>query len=642
MAIDRDHMRYCTLSQMFNDSVVKYGDCRCQWWNVNVEEGITASNSYADVGIIVKDLCCGLMEIGVEKGDRVAIMSYNCPQWLWADFAILNAGGIVTTIYPSFSINEMSYIINNSGSKLMFVRDQIELDKVISNLSELTSLKKVIIMEENCPIPDNPIFTNIRALINEGKRYLRKYPYYYEKRWRSIEVWDKASIVYTSGTTGNPKGAVHTHQTFMAANHVDMRNFAHNGYGFNEDDVSLSFLPLSHTYERQVGQFMSFQSGCTIAYCDKPSTIVRDMQIFKPTHFMSVPRIFERIYMSLRDVSSASPEGKAAFEKALEIGVKVIDYRADENGFVDMGFDVELKEGLPEDLKKEYEWADENVFKKVRQMLGGKFKISYSASAGLPSDLCKSFLAMGIRVNEGYGLTETSNTVTLNNLKHLLPGSVGQVMWNVECKLADDGELLFRGENIIQEYWNNPGATNEVFDEDGFFHTGDIGVILPDNYIKIVDRKKAIMCLDTGKNVPRAKVENGFSTSKHIEQICAVADERKFVSALIVPSYAFFIDYFKKNNISFDESEIVYEGEGAEQIIVSVGEDFINIPELKELVDIDIQEHNKNLENYESIKRYVILRRRFLESLDEVTPTFKVKFRNVIKNFADDIEELYS
>ena len=204
---------------------------------------------------------------------------------------------------------------------------------------------------------------------------------------------------------------------------------------------------------------------------------------------------------------------------------------------------------------------------------------------------------MGIRVNEGYGLTETCNTVTLNNLRKLLPGSVGPPMWNVECKLADDGELLFRGENIIDEYWNNPRATEEAFDEEGFFRTGDIGEVLADGYIKIVDRKKSIMVLDTGKNVPRAKVENGFSTSKVIEQICAIGDDRKYVSALIVPNYAYFIQYFKEQNIPFDESKVVYEGEGAERIVVSVGKDFIKIPQLIEAVEADIRAHNQDLED---------------------------------------------
>lgn len=451
----------------------------------------------------------------------------------------------------------------------------------------------------------------------------------------------KASIVYTSGTTGDPKGAVHTHQTFIAANNVDFRNFAFNEYEVNEDDVCLSFLPLSHTYERQCGQFVATHCGCTIAYCDNPSTLMRDIQIFRPSYFMSVPRIFERIYVALRDQASSTPEGKAAFDKAMEIGIKVIDYRSDENGFIDMGFDIDLAEGLPEELKKEYEWADQIIFSKVRQLLGDRFRISFSASASLPPDLCKAFLAMGIRVCEGYGLTETSNTVTLNNLRRLLPGSIGPAMWNVECKMAEDGELLFRGENIIQEYWNNPGATAEAFDEDGFFHTGDIGVFLADNYIKIVDRKKSIMVLDTGKNVPRAKVENGFSTSKYIEQICAIGDDRKYVAALIVPNFEYFIEYFKEQNIPFDESQVVYEGEGAEKIVVSVGEDFVKIPQLVELIDADIQAHNQNLENYESIKQYKILNRRFLESLDELTPTFKVKYRNVLKNFAEEINELY-
>lgn len=637
--VKRDHMRICTIPQMFNESVVRFGERRCQWYKTGPNE--TESLTYSEVGRIVKDLAGGLLSLGVKKQDRLAIMSYNCPQWLWADIATLCTGGVTVTIYPSFSQREMKYIINNSETKILFIRDQEAIDKVLGCLDELPSLEKVIVFDENCPLPDNEAFMYLSDLKKLGMRYLHQNPYAYEKAWHDIKVWDWATIIYTSGTTGAPKGAIHTHQTFMSAIQADNNNFARNGYMVDENDVSLSFLPLSHSYERQCGQMVALNAGSTIAYAEKPQTVVADLQIFKPTMFCCVPRIFERIYMAIRDAASRTPEGKAAFEKALQIGLKVVEARADENGFIDMGFDVDLLEGLPEDLVAEYKWADEVVFSKVRGLLGGNFKIAFSASASLPADLCKIFLAMGIRICEGYGLTETMNAVNFNNLKAILPGSIGPTLYFSEQKLAEDGELLVRGDTIFLGYFKDPEATAEAFTEDGFFKTGDIAVLEANNYYRIVDRKKSIMVLDTGKNVPRAKVESKFSTARYIEQICAVGDDKKFVTAIVVPKFDYLIPLLKEKGITFDESKIICVGEGVERICVQVGDDFVENEEVKKLIAEDIENANSQLEDFEQIKKYHISNRRFLETLDEITPTLKNKYRNIIKNFANEVEELY-
>lgn len=637
--VKRDHMRVCTIPQMFNESVIRFGERRCQWFKTSPTE--TASLTYSEVGRIVKDLTGGLLALGVKKQDRLSIMSYNCPEWLWADIATLCSGAVTVTIYPSFSQSEMKYIINNSESKILFVRDQETIDKVLGCLDEMPTLEKVIVFDENVPLPDNKAFMHLNEVKKLGMRHLHQNPYAYEKAWHDIKVWDLATIIYTSGTTGEPKGAMHTHQTFMSATQADNNNFTHAGYMIDENDVCLSFLPLSHSYERQCGQMISLNAGCTIAYAEKPQTVVSDLQIFKPTWFCCVPRIFERIYMAIRDAASQTPEGKAAFEKALQIGLKVIDARADENGFIDMGFDVDLLEGLPEDLIKEYKWADEVVFSKVRGILGGNFRVAFSASASLPAELCKIFLAMGIRICEGYGLTETMNAINFNSLRAILPGSIGPTLYFSEEKLAEDGEILVRGETIFLGYYKNPEATAEAFTEDGFFKTGDIAVLEANNYFRIVDRKKSIMVLDTGKNVPRAKVESKFSTAHYIEQICVVGDDRKFVTAIVVPKFDNLIPLLKQKGISFDESKIVYVGEGVERLCVQVGDDFVENEEVKKLIAEDIEIANSQLEDYERIKKYHISNRRFLETLDEITPTLKNKYRNIIKNFAAEIEELY-
>lgn len=638
--LKRDHMRIRTIATMFNESVARYGDRRCQWFKTGPDQ--TESLTYSQVGMLVKDLSGGLLSLGLKKQDRAAIMAYNCPQWLWADLSILNSGGVTVTIYPSFSAPEMEYIVNNSESRVLFIRDASTVEKALDRFAEMPTLETVIMMDETVPLPDHEAFRYLSTLREAGKRYLFKNPYAYEKAWDDIKLWDWATIIYTSGTTGHPKGAIHTHQTVMNAVVSVNNNFAHNGFMIDENDVNLSFLPLSHSYERQCGQFVSLNAGCTIAYAEKPQTVVGDLQVFKPTWFCSVPRIFERIYMAIRDAASASPEGKAAFEKALQIGLEVVDARSDENGFVDMGFDIDLMEGIPEELQEQYRWADQAVFGKVRGLLGGRFRISFSASASLPANLWKAFAAMGIRICEGYGLTETMNAVNFNYIKAVLPGSIGPTVYTHEEKLDEDGELLVRGNNLFLGYFNNPKATAEAFTPEGFFRTGDVAVHAANGYYRIVDRKKSIMVLDTGKNVPRAKVESKFSTAHYIEQICAVGDDRKFIAAVVVPKFEYLLALLKAQGITFDESRMAYEGSGIERVCVKVGQDFVEHEEVRRLIAEDIAEANQHLEGYEQIKKFHISPRRFLESLDEVTPTLKTKYRVVIQNFSQEIETLYN
>jgi len=634
MAKDRSMINQVTFPQMFNDSVVRYGDLRCQWWKPTPDT--LESLTYSQVGRIVKELACGLMALGMQKQDRAAIMSQTCPQWMWADFSILNSAGITVTIYPTLSIKEMVFIVNNSGSKFLYVRDEVNLAKALEAWDEMPSLEKVIVMRPGFVSTGENVLSidDVKAL---GVKYMMQYPNAYYDRWRSVGLMDRMSIVYTSGTTGLQKGAVHTHLSMNAANMLDLRLIP----PASTDDIWLSFLPIAHTYERQCGHFMALQCGATIAYAQSTSTIVADIMTFNPTVFMAVPRIYERIFMTLKDLTSADPQRAAIFEEALKVGLAVTEARADENGFVDMSEGIDFTEGLDPELKEKYLQFDELVFSKVRSFLGKNYRFAFSAAGGLPADLCKIFMAMGIRIIEGYGLTETCNTINLNVLHKILPGSVGPVVHGVEGRIAEDGEWLVRGDNIIREYWNNPEATAEAFTEDGFFKTGDIVEMLADGYIKIVDRKKGIIVLDTGKNVPAAKVENLFSLSKWVDQVLAIGDNQKYIGALVVPSFDAFVAYFKQAEIPFDESALEYMGEGAERVCIKVGDDFIAIPRLQELVKEMIDEANRQLEEHEQIKEYVIINRKFTETADEVTPTLKLKRKVILGNFKADVDKLF-
>jgi long-chain acyl-CoA synthetase len=632
-AQDKWYIEQFTAPAMMNRNMVRLGNWTFQRWKTGTGE--IKSITYAEGWRIMKELSCGLMEMGFQKGDRGALMCHTCPEWVWADYSILCSGGITVCIYPSLSEAEMCYIINDSGSSILYLQDEITLAKVIKAWDKLPELKQVIVMKDEYHSSDSRVMS-FGDLRKRGVELLARDRYVFEKRWRSIELTDYMTIVYTSGTTGTPKGAVHTHLSFNSAICRDLRDAPH----YREGDVLLSFLPLSHTYERECGHGSAMMAGVTIAYTT-PKDIVRDLQLFRPHIFMSVPRIYERVYLAMKDMASKNSITSAIFNAAMDTGRKVIATRADERGFIAMDEFTDLSEGVGFWLGFKYRLFDALVFKKVRDRFGGRIRCAFSAAGSLPADLCKSFMAMGFVILEGYGLTETWNTINLNRPGKILPGSVGPVSSGVVARIAADGEWQVRGENLFVGYWNKPEDTAEAFTEDGYFKTGDIVEEVGDGYVKIVDRKKGIMVLDTGKNVPSARIESLFALSQYIEMVVPIADDMKFVSALVVPDFDAFIKFFKEKGISYDKSALEFSQEGTAPVCIKVGDDFVSNEKLKELIDADIKKANLELEEYEQIKKYHILNRKLMEQYGEMTPTLKVKRKAVLGTFKEQIGNLY-
>ncbi|MCP4135183.1 MAG: long-chain fatty acid--CoA ligase [bacterium] len=628
------YIEQLTAPAMMNRNVTRLGHRPFQSWKTSPDT--TTTLTYAEAWRIIKELAAGLIDIGLKPGDRGAVMCHTCPEWVWADYSILSSAGITVCIYPTLSKSEMTYIVNDSGVKVIYLKDETNLQKVLDSWDKMPNLEKVIVLKDGFDHFDDRVMniTDLRAL---GVALLARDRFVVERTWRSIELTDNMTIVYTSGTTGMPKGVVHTHLSYNTAICRDLKIAPE----YREGDILLSFLPLSHTYERQCGHGAAIMAGVTIAYTN-PKTLVGDLQLFKPHIFMSVPRIYERVYLAMKEMASQSPVKRKIFDAAMRTGIKLIEARADEHGFVDMHEDADLTEGINPWLSFKYKLFDKLVFSKVRERFGGRMRAVFSAAGSLPADLCKVFMAMGFVILEGYGLTETWNTINLNRPGKILPGSVGPPATGVEGRIAEDGEWQVRGENIFCEYWNKPEDTAEAFTEDGFFKTGDIVQEVADGYIKIIDRKKGIMVLDTGKNVPSARIESMFSLSKYVELLFPVGDDRKFVSALVVPNFDAFIEYFDANSISYDKSLLKFNEDGPVPVCVEVGDDFIGHEKVKELVDGDIQTANKVLEGFEQIKKYHIVKRKFTEETGEMTPTMKVKRKAVLANYKEAVEKLYS
>ena len=602
--------------EMFDRSTHEFSDCRCQCWKN--EEDRTESLNYGQVGYIVSEMAAGLIHLQIKKQDRVAIMSENCPQWLWADFAIIKAAAISVPIYPSFSQRETAYIINDSGARMVFLQDERSAQQMLNIWDAMPGLEKIIIMKRRSTLY-HPHIMDLTELRESGRNLLAITPDLLSETSHCIDMNDCMTIIYTSGTTGTQKGVMHSHASINAANNIDFQLIPR----MSSEDILLSILPLSHSYERQFGQMMSLQFGGTIAYRDKSVSLLNNLQCFQPSWFVAAPSIFEDIFASVRQVFEYSSIEKAMLMEALNLGFKVVEQISEPAGFINAS---------------EADFSDQNVFTQVRNLLGGNLRFSISAAGALPAQLCKAFIALGLPILEGYGLVETCNTVNLNLINAILPGSVGPLAPGVRGKIDADGEWLVQGDNLMQGYWNNATETAAAFTADGYFKTGDIVEEVERGYIKIIDRKKALLILRNGNKVPTVKIENLFALSPLIDQVFAVGDHREHVVALVVPKFNFFIKFFTKHQIEYDEKALHYTGD---RQCIKVGLDFLEKQELREMIDKEIKRVNRQLEDYEVIHNYLIINRRFSEMAREVTPTLKFKRNTIEKNFAMEIEQLY-
>jgi long-chain acyl-CoA synthetase len=561
----------------------------------------------------IRDLALGFSALGTGVGDRVALVSESRPEWLFVDMAVLAAGGVLVPIYPTLSAAQIRYILEDSGARIVVVSSKLQLEKVQEIRHQLPALEAVVTIDAALPTGSPSVFT-LDAVAERGHaRMTGEWGVGREFRDASRRVTpdDLATIVYTSGTTGEPKGVMLTHgnltaNLFAGAKALDVR----------QDDVALSFLPLSHAFERMVA-YIYLLCGVTVAFAESFETIGRDIAAVKPTVVTGVPRVYEKLHDRIVEKGQAGSVLKSAvFRWAIGVG------RA-------RGEAILRGRALSPLTSIQASLADRLVFAKIREGLGGRLRYFVSGSAPLSGSIAEFFHGIGLPVIEGYGLTETAPILTVNPPEAPRVGTVGKPIQGVELRIATDGEILARGANVMKGYYRKPDATAAVL-KDGWFHTGDIGTIDTNGYLTITDRKKDLLVTSGGKKVAPQPIEEVLKRSPLVNETVILGDRRKFVAALIVPDFK--VLQRRLQDLGRPPADL---SDAKSRAALLERQDILTL--YQEVIDA----LNRDLSQFERIKRFVLLPSEFSIESGELTPTLKVRRKVVEERWKTEIENLY-
>jgi long-chain acyl-CoA synthetase len=560
---------------------------------------------YSELRRKVELFALGLASLGIQKDDRVALISENRPEWVIADLAVICLGAVGIPIYPTLTPKQIEFICIDGGVKSIILSNTLQRKKVLSIRDQIPALQHIISMADHSPAQEAPLVT-FSKMYEMGLAFEQKNPQYFRDHLAGGSPDDLLTIIYTSGTTGTPKGVMLTHRNLVSNIHA-----AAEVLPISEQDTLLSFLPLCHTFERMAGYYTALACGATVAYAESIDTVRENLLEVHPTIVTTVPRLFERLYHGIHRQVKASPRPKQkVFHWAVRIGKQYARVRR--HGKVDTF------------LWLQYSLAQKLVFSTLIEKTGGRMRYFVSGGAALPRNLGEFFEALGIIILEGYGLTETSPVLTVNRLDDYKYGTVGKPLPGVEIKIAEDGEILAKGPNIMKGYYRNAEATKEVITDDGWFHTGDVGTFDTEGHLVITDRKKHLFVSSGGKNIAPQPIENLFLRSKYIDQFVLIGDGRMFCTALVVPDFPSLKEFARDAGIPYSSDT-----------------DLVLREEVRRLYSDEIDQLQKNLPNFERVRRFELLPHPFDAESGEITPTQKIKRKVIEQRYAHVIDKMY-
>ncbi|HJQ68127.1 MAG TPA: long-chain fatty acid--CoA ligase [Blastocatellia bacterium] len=591
-----------TLNELFNFSVERFrADEFLRFKAAGEWRGLT----FEEFAGKVRDLALGMASLGLKAGDRVAIWSANRPEWNQADLAILAIGGVDVPIYSTQAVQQVEYILNDSGARAVCVSSEF-VDRAREIQQRVKALEWIIVFDDSDGLESDRVISLAR-LTRDGKALDSSRPDLYEKLWRAAEPDDLATLLYTSGTTGDPKGVMLTHKNLTT-------NALNSYHWLNPEgrrDLALTYLPFSHIFERAVWYHYAL-SGTVIVYAESIDAVAKNLLEVSPTVMTSVPRMFEKIYARIveRGTSAKFPR-RQIFLWSLGVARAWAEHKQGRR-----------RGGLM--LKIKHKIADMLVFKKWREAVGGRVRIFISGGAPLAPEIAYMFEGAGLTILQGYGLTETSPSISCNTESRNRIGTVGPVMDNVFVRIAEDGEILVKGDTIMKGYYNRPSENLAAFTEDGWFRTGDIGHIDEDGFLVITDRKKELIKTSGGKYIAPQQVESLIKSSRFVSQVVVVGNSRKFASALIVPNFEMLRSYAELKGIPFERDE-----------------DLIANPKIIDLIQRQVDKYTAELARFEKVKKIALLANEMTIESGELTPTLKVRRSVVDKKYADVIAGLY-
>src|SRR5438874_853836 len=593
-----------TLARLFWDRVERSSDRPAQ----SFKQGAAWKTlTWREVGDIVREAALGLIALGRQKGERVALLSGSRAEWVQADFAIFSAGCVTVPVYPTYPPDLIAYVVNDSEAKTLIVEDATQLAKALEVRDKMPGLEQIVVVTGyDAPQPPKTVMT-WETLRRRGRDGEAAHKSTLAERVATTRAEDLATIVYTSGTTGPPKGVMQTH-----GNHIAAVGASKQATPVAEGWVHLLFLPLAHSFAR-LESFLGVAHGLTTAFAENLDKVGENLREVRPHFICSVPRVFEKVYAKiLSGVEAGSPVKRKIFHWAVGVGRDVSRHQ-------------QRAQPVPSSLEWRRKLAHKLVFSKLHAALGGRLEWAVSGGAPLSRDIAEFFHAAGILILEGYGLTETCPVLTFNRPGRFKFGSVGQALPGVELKIAPDGEILARGGNVATRgYFKQPEASREVFEPEGWFHTGDIGRIDDDGFLFITDRKKDLIVTAGGMNIAPQNIENLLKADPFLSQAMVYGDRRPYPVALIT--------------LNPDELKKFAQEQG---IIASDPAVLVKHPKVVERVERTVEEKNSKLQSYAKIKKFRVLPDDFTQDGGELTPTLKVKRKVVIQKYSRELEDLY-
>lgn len=599
-------MKAANLVEMVNKTVGKFANKDAFLWKNN---GAYQGISYKVFWEKVQLVAAGLVHHGIRRNDKVAILSENNPKWPICDLAIMSIGAVSVPIHSTLPSDQVTFILHNADCKFVFVENENQLQKI---QHQITFEQSIAVLYPNSEFVETERVYSLSRLGKIGELFPLAN---WENHWKDITRNDIATIIHTSGTTGVPKGAMLTHGNILA----NVEGVQFWVLEARSSDILLSHLPLSHVFERMAGQFMPLYVGATIAYAESIDTVQQNLQEVKPTVMVSVPLLFERVYAEAqKKIQSGTPLRRKIFDWAVSIGLERYEF------YLERSFDELFRNGnLPNSIKRKWNFANKVVYSKVKSQLGGRLRGLISGGGALNPEIAKFFWAVDLPVLEGYGLTETAPVICVNPMSRSKIGTVGKPLPNLEIKIAPDGEVMVKGPSVMRGYYNNQEETDKVL-SNGWFSTGDIGVLDQDGFLKIIDRKKRIIVLTSGKNVAPQPVENAMNQSVFIENSVLIGQNKKYVIAIVSPSFENIEPLAKKKHISTNREEL------------------LKSKFLQDLLRKEVTKFTKEFPRHEQPKKIIIVGSVWDVETGELTPSLKVRVPEIEKKYSELIDRTYS